>query len=154
MAWSVLGKLVYMCKVLHSWPIVSVILYYIIIIINISSRCASRRIRLSCSQTNAFCPTPPPWLHTNSSTLPYFSLCQQSLVQVVFGLSPPNPSTLLVSTPKLWNSHSFTLSDVHVHLLHLPLESELCLEVLPSASSLGGNSPAIPLSLESKLVFL
>ena len=42
----------------------------------------------------------------------------------------------------------------HVHLLDLPLESELCLEVLPSASSLGGSSPAIPLSLESKLVFL
>ena len=42
----------------------------------------------------------------------------------------------------------------HVHLLDLPLESELCLEVRPSASSLGGNYPAIPLSLESKLVFL
>ena len=42
----------------------------------------------------------------------------------------------------------------HVRVLALPLESELCLEVLPSASSLGGSSPAIPLSLESKLVFL
>ena len=40
------------------------------------------------------------------------------------------------------------------HSSTVPLESELCLEALARASSLGGNSPAIPLSLESKLVFL
>lgn len=40
---------------------------YVIIII--SSCHPSRRIRLSRSQTNTFCPAPPPWLRSNSSTL-------------------------------------------------------------------------------------
>ena len=52
-------------------------LYFIIIIIIKSPR-ASRRIRPTHSQTNTPCPAPLPWLHSNSSTLPCFSLSLNS----------------------------------------------------------------------------
>ena len=67
------------------------------------------------------------------------------------GLAPLGPSVRPSKFINLASRGTIVMANC---LIHLPLESELCLEALASASSLGGNSPAIPLSLESKLVFL
>ena len=62
----------------------------------INSLYISRRIRPTHSLTNTLCSVLPPWLHSNSSTLPCVSPSQQSLSK--WSLVSLSPFVLLEST--------------------------------------------------------
>lgn len=73
-----------------------------------SLRTSRSSIRLKWSLSNTLCSVSSSCLHSNSSTLPYFSPSPQSFFK--WSLVSVSPFILLVSNPMLWNkcSHPFS----------------------------------------------